>query len=414
MNYKFNTVSFLFVALISPFLAILVAIRYNTLRFYKIIFPLFYAFVGFTFQIRGGSDATRAKELFDQVKSKNFSDFSDLLILKLKNFSSEGVEIFQSIFSFIFSRINDNYNLTFAFYGFLAGIFLYKIIFELIKINLKNSNIIIFFIIGNLMPICVLNGRFWLATIIFIYFIIVYFNKNLNLKYLLCAGIVIFIHQGYFFGFIFLVLWHFINKLKIKRLIVYIIFTISLFFSTDFAVNYTKNFASNFGGNIERQMLGYVDDNYLEKVQDIESGVNRSFIWGIYNLKNDVLYFSVLFFSVIITFLNKKQTFKFNNFFLLFLFIASLSNFTIGVPNFGSRYREVSAIIGLLYIYKISHLFQILKIRNLDKILYFLLTFVFLVNLRQEMEQMNIFVLFSNVPLMLFHFPDVTVMEFIK
>ena len=168
------------------------------------------------------------------------------------------------------------------------------------------------------------------------------------------------------------------NKSKIKEFIVYIIFGISLIFSTDFAVNYAKNAASNFGGTIERQISDYVDEEYLEKTASIGEGNSRSLIWKIYNFKNDLFYYSVLIFSIMITFFNKNKTSDVRTLFLVFLMIGSLSNFTIGIPNFGSRYRTITAIIGLVYIYILSKRFKSLKCGYLIKILIPVLYFVFL------------------------------------
>ena len=405
----------LLIAILSPLAALIISTKKINLPFLRLIIPIFYSFVGFTFQVRGGSDATRAVELFEEARQLNMSQFLDHLSFKLDNYLSEGLEIFQFFFSFLISRLTSDYGFILMFYGLFAGLFVSKIIEEILKINKGKGNYkIIFFLLISVMPVAVINGRFWLATTVLIYFLLKYINNNFNIKFLFFCSLVIFVHQGYFFGILFLFLYHLISKTKIKGFIFYTVFGISLFFSTGFAVDYAKNAASNFGGNMERQISGYVNDDYLEEASSLGEGNSRSFIWKVYNFKNDFFYYSILFFSVIITCFNKNINSNYKLIFFAFLMIASLSNFTIGIPNFGSRYRTVATIIGLIYIYTLSDGLSLLKYGYLSKIITPILYLVFLINLRYEFEQMNFFVIFSNIPLLLYDVPEVTVMEFIK
>lgn len=289
--------------------------------------------------------------------------------------------------------------------GFISG----TIIFNIVKtINDKFPNVsslVLVLISLILMPITLLNGRFWLSSSFLVLMVLKYIETK-KVKYILLSFLCVIIHQGLSLACIIFVLFHFI---KFSKYTIFGIYILSLLYAGT-GSNFVGNALNMFSGNVADKIEGYARIDVDESNrQTLES---RSQNFRIYSMRNTVLNISVLTSMFFIFFYNKRSTNEilFQVALIALLFI-SFSNFTSSIASLGGRYLRIGLMIGVIpLLLSIGEI----KIRLVRNSLILALTFTYIIDLRLDAEQLYGLIFFMGYPQSFFTVPELTILEIIK
>lgn len=388
-----------------PFFTYVYAFSKKRIEILKYALPIFYGLIGYTFQLRGESDAYRAVEQFDRILASQGFSFFEYFINKVINFKSEGTEVYYDLLCYITSFFIDDWRFFFMLNGFISG----TIIFNIVKtINDKFPNVsslVLVLISLILMPITLLNGRFWLSSSFLVLMILKYIESS-KIKYILLSFLCVFIHQGLALACILFALYHFI---KFSRNAIFGIYIVSLLYAGS-GSNFIGNALNIFSGKVADQIEGYARIDVEEHVQrTLES---RSQNFRIYSMRNTVLNITVLTSMFFIFFSNKKNT---NEFLVQVALIALLffafSNFTSSIASLGGRYLRIGLMIGVIPL--LLSLGDI-KLRLVRYSLISALTLSYIIDLRLDGEQLYGLIFLAGYPQSFISIPELTILEIIK
>ena len=396
---------FLILSVLFPFFTYVYALRKKSMVLLKFTLPIFYGLIGYTFQLRGGSDAFRAVDQFEGILASQGFNFFEYFINKVINFKSEGTEVYYDLLCYFTSFFIDDWRFFFMLNGFISG----TIIFNIVKtINDKFPNVsslVLVLISLILMPITLLNGRFWLSSSFLVLMVLKYIETK-KVKYILLSFLCVFIHEGLSLACIIFVLFHFI---KFSKYTIFGIYILSLLYAGT-GSNFVGNALNMFSGNVADKIEGYARIDVDESNrQTLES---RSQNFRIYSMRNTVLNISVLTSMFFIFFYNKRSTNEilFQVALIALLFI-SFSNFTSSIASLGGRYLRIGLMIGVIPL-----LLSIgdIKIRLVRNSLILALTFTYIIDLRLDAEQLYGLIFFMGYPQSFFTVPELTILEIIK
>lgn len=401
---KYNPTYTIGFSIMFPFLSYLSDMVNKNIHSLKYSLPLFYGFLGFTFQLRSESDAHRAVEQFDRIVSTNAS-FFDYAIQKLVNFRSEGTEIYYDLLSYSISFFTNDWRFFFLINGVIAGIIIYnivKLIYETYP-NIKWSSLLIISLM--IMPIWILNGRFWLGAMFFILFALKYLKTD-QLKYLMISFLCILIHQGLAFAPILLFIFKYVKNYEKIILIFYGLSFLYLGSGADLI----GDGLDYFSGDIEKKIHEYssIDVESSKK----ETIASRSANFFIYSFQDQV-YQLVVLISLFFIFILKKDRIDSYSYVLILLTILLFSfyNFTSSIASLGGRYGQIASTIGLV---PMILNFNLISVKILKYSLIAGLAFVFIINLRMEAEQMNAFFPIWGYIQAFIDVPEIAVLEILK
>ena len=165
-------------SLVFPFWTYLYGMWKKKMDVLKFALPIFYGLIGYTFQLRGNSDAFRAVEQFEDIATSTTFSFFNYFTSKIVNFRSEGTEVYYDLLSYITSFFSDDWRFFFMLNGLISGIIVYNII-KVIYEKIPNSSFLVLFLISFIcLPISLLNGRFWLSSTFFVLMFLKYKERN--------------------------------------------------------------------------------------------------------------------------------------------------------------------------------------------------------------------------------------------
>ena len=310
---------------------------------------------------------------FEEIRELDLRSFIAYLGLK---FAEEGnYEVFVEINAFVISRFTDNVRYTFVVTVILLFVVWRGLINVLIKeydfFNRKNHIALYFLICFGIYVIFyrVINGRFYLAYWIFIFaFHKVFVERRTKFFLILCLTVLV--HQAFLFVSILSVLYFFLKNVMQNRKAEYLLLLLIVIGTlySQLGVNYLSNYLTFFGDNYEAKYSSYLKDSY------IEGQLERDRKWFLV-LRAPLLFYSLAIHILYLRFV-KRVNFdheKVLYFFILLVWVVN--SFTIEVPSFGDRFRNVLIGFMILLLFKLYN-------RNLQRkinlpIILTLLFFVF-------------------------------------
>lgn len=357
-NFKYQSLSlsdttsarhYLYLFLIWPFLAFLLAIKNYSQKDSKKVVYLFIIYYGLTFVIGelggAGADAERyAMHLIANAKLP-FTDFFKIVGGLYSADSS--IDIVEPLISFLVSRFTSHYSLLFAVYAAIFGFFYLKSINLLHDRHIKNPGwntliMMVFFIM--ILPINSINGfRMWTAAWIFFYgayHVILYRNP----KYILITLGASLVHFSFLTVNIILILYYVAGN----RNVIYFPLVIVSFILPHLLSSTFRSVSFWLGGAFLTRYEGYSSEGYgIARAEEVEQAA-----W--FMQISDELVFYYLIGAIIIIQLRDKflmQGQKEKNLFSFLLLFLSFVNFGKAIPSFGGRFEMLFYLFATLYIF---------------------------------------------------------------
>jgi hypothetical protein len=244
-------------------------------------------------------------------------------------------------------------------------------------------------------PIFSLNGRFWFAYWVFLFYLIQYLRSG-KLKYVLLPALTLLIHQAFIVAYALFLIFHFTHKFKGVNYVYYILAILSFLFA-NIGVVAIFDFASAFGGQYESWMTGYASEEGIIKRAEFLGNKDVSFGHWFWQKKNVYLYNSLLLIFIYLRFVKKIH---FDNFseklFQISIVFFIFHNLVESVPDLGDRYNTILIAILLLILFKLSIINNYTEIRLSFLIILLPLLISLLFVLRMESESLNAYVFFEN------------------
>jgi hypothetical protein len=314
----------------------------------------------------------------ERYSTYSFFQFLEELGTKLIGQGEGGFEFFVELNLFLTSRFTQVLAYSFCLTAIVVFFAWQAIVMRLVKEydlhnSIRKNKVAIFILISFALYIIffrAINGRFYLAYWIFIYsFYQIITNRN-N-KYYLLLLCTVFVHQSFIFLNLLVFLFRFTAPLqKVKRFetILFILIVLGTIFSQT-GLTFMNQYLGTIGGDIGDKYSNYTKDSY------VSGQLDRDRTW-FQTLRTPLLFFSLAF-NVLWARFNKKiefdeSTTKIYFFSLIFWIINA---FTINVPSFGDRFRNVLMGVFLLLLFKIYNTNFLKKIPI--SIIVLLLAFIF-------------------------------------
>ena len=273
-----------FVYLFWPLLALINAFKIRQYDFLKVWLPVFTGVLGYTYKPAEGADVNLPIDTFETFIKLDFSGKINFLIInKLSNLLDNGIELYVDLTAFVVSLFTYNYRWVLFVLGYIYGVILYNFFKELTiyrpKFNTWFYKLLLFFVVLFIQPSMAMNGRFWLATLLFLYLAIAYFN-NPKLKFILLSGLCLFIHKGFILAIVLFLIWHFLKRIKARKYIFFSILFLSLITPESLMLNVVRQNKQQFGESYSNQIEDYTREKYIENISKV--GESRS---SLYNLQ---------------------------------------------------------------------------------------------------------------------------------
>jgi|GEM_PF-3943457 len=292
----------------------------------------------------------------EQYSGSTFMQFINEILANFTIGGLGGLEIFLNLNVFIVSKFTTDvavcYCLTAAVFFLAWRAIVLTLVREFDAENEGHRNrpalaLIVFFSLYILF-FRVINGRFYLAYWIFIYgfYKVVAQRKN---KYHWLLAATIFVHQAFIFMNVLVLVYHLVRPVFKFRQSEYVLFLLIIagtaFSETGIAV--VNNYLSTVGGDFEDHFSAYTTDHYIEGQAD------RQRKWFVV-VRTPLLFYSLAA-AVLTARYNSRFTFdeKATRIYHFALILWAVNAFTINVPSFGDRFRNVLMGIFLLLLIKI-------------------------------------------------------------
>ena len=322
---------------------------------YRFMIFLFFLLASYLIVPYEFGDIQLYSQLMIQYSRYDLSKFLTEIGSILTGNGENGLEFFVETNLFIVSRFTNDLAYSFCITAAVVFLAWNKTIMQLlneydIKNITKKNNTALFLLIAFGLYILffrAINGRFYVAYWVFIFSFHKIISQKKNIYYLLLLS-TIFIHQS----FIFLNLLVFVLKLstpfhknkKFEYLLYILIFSGTLFSLTGFSV--MNEYLGSIGGDFDKYSV-YTQEDY------VAGELDRERAWFVV-LRTPLLFFSLAFNVLIARFDKKiifdKPTERIYYFCLLFWLVNS---FTINIPSFGDRFRNVLIGVFILLLFKI-------------------------------------------------------------
>jgi hypothetical protein len=183
------------------------------------------------------------------------------------------------------------------------------------------------------------NFRFFSAIWIFFIgaYLVIYSKKYI---YLLLCFVSVLMHFGLLAANLLLIAYLLIGNRKY----IYLVFLIISFLVSQFAGDYILQLASGLGGNFELKANTYLNEDYIEALQQ------REYAWFMTLLPKLILYFIYIMFAFSYYLWPKVRNEGANNLFFFSLVLLIFTNFVIDVPSLGKRYTMIFELFAFAYL----------------------------------------------------------------
>lgn len=406
---KSNTIYIFFVFLFSPLLALILSIKNYKEVWAKNIVLLFSAFYGFMFVIgNAGSDINRYKASFEkQIDLKiSLSEYIKLL------FKEDNLDFLQPLLSYIVSNFTSDFRIFLLLIGLIFGFFLSRNIWYVISLVNNKPRwfsilfILVFSFIYAIWDINVM--RFTLAAHIFFYGVFNVMVRKNNWGYLF-ALISIFMHFSFMIALFLFILYKLLGSNFVK--IYFVLFIVS-FFTSELNLSVVKEQSSILPQNYIEKSDDYLNEDYKEKREELNS--NKNFRGKFYQSS---LKWSV---GVLMTFVyfkrNKKRNVNLNveeDLLSFCLFFLGIFNILSSIPSM-NRFQFVSYLFAFALF--CMHFSKFTKSKDI-RIIYLvlpLILFYFIMKLRIGLEFTGIFTILGGPVTAFFSDNDVPLIDFLK
>ncbi|GAB1357829.1 hypothetical protein MASR1M29_20020 [Cloacibacterium normanense] len=407
-----NNLSYtLLVFLFSPLLALIISLKNYKEVWAKNIVLIFSGFYGFMFVIgNAGSDINRYKSRFEENLNLDISLLDYLKLL----FKEDKFDFIQPFLSYFVSCFTSDFRVFLLLIGLIFGFFLSRNIWYVISLVNNKPRwfsilfILVFSFIYAIWDINVM--RFTLAAHIFFYGVFNVMVRKNNWGYLF-ALISIFMHFSFMIALVLFILYKLLGSNFVK---IYFVLFIFSFLTSELNLSVVKEQMSILPQNLIEKSDDYLNEDYKEKREELNS--NKNFRGKYYQSS---LKWSVGILLTFIYFKRNKETKKQTNkdtvknllgFCLLFL---GVFNILSNIPSM-NRFQFLSYLFAfaLFYIY-----FSKLTQKNEIRIVYLvlpLILFYFIVKLRIGLEFTGIFTLLGGPVTAFFSDNDVPLIDFLK
>jgi hypothetical protein len=397
--------------LLSPFVALLLAMKRYKAGWAKNVAWFFVVFYGFTFVILSeGFDSSRYRDALVEMHQMDLTlrNFSTLLYSDETRY----VDVVQPVTTFIISRFTDNYRVLFAVFGLIFGYFYSRNIWFLIdraEPYLKKENIVIIITFAFLIGFWSMNGiRMWTAAHIFFFGSVKYLVDSDKKGIAIAAGSIL-MHYSFMLPVALLIGYYFLQN----RIHLYYIFFIGSFFVSEIDIGFVREMMlvvlpEAFHGRVQN----YASDAVYDRWSTRESTRN----WYISYYRVGLKWFIISMLSIAyFTDLNKikasGQLFSLLCFTFLFLGVANLAGM---IPS-GGRFGSVASLFAVAFIFLY---FQNIEYpdftRRLQVIWLPVLAFYCIIALRVGMDTIGILAVLGNPIIALFGNVEMAVIEILK
>lgn len=347
-KYSNNRATLIILFFLSPILSLVYALRNYKNKNYHIIILMFAFLFGYSFIPYEGSDTQRYQEFYLLVSSYNFTDFLND-IANIYTLGSRFQDAYLIVLMYVCSLFGMSYK---VFVGVQAVIY-FSLFIGIINTILENvrendTSKYLVFLLGCVFIYSFASGvnniRFQTAFMVFMFFALKHIFSKQN-KYLILAGLSIFVHLAIAQVFFSLILFYFLNRFQNNfiKLIIIAVFGTMLF-------GLTIQEVSEFIGSdvVSEKVEGYTNENFIETREEI---VQK---WNWYLQINQ---YASYYFLIIVLFLTKynsrhlKTNPTLNRLFLfsLILFVISFYN-ELFLDTISNRYRKFFEFISLVYL----------------------------------------------------------------
>jgi hypothetical protein len=296
------------------------------------------------YQTHPYADMTLYLRTFNEIKNLDFFTFIEYLGVNFVITSK--YELFVEVNAFVISSFTDNARYTFVLTILVFFIFWKEILNSLIKeydfFQRKNLVAVYFLLCFGIYVIFyrVINGRFYLAYWIFILaFHKIFVEKKWKYFFILLLSILV--HQSYLFLFLLSLLYFLINKNIQNKKTEYFLFFLIIIGTiySNLGISYLNKYLMIFTGGSEIEYSNYLKESYVIGEQE------RDRKWFLV-FRTPLLFYAL---TLHVLYLRLIKKFNFEKDLVLYYFILifwAINAFTIEVPSFGPRFRNV--LIGLL------------------------------------------------------------------
>lgn len=331
--------------IINPILALFSAIKNYKNIYSKNIIWFFVVFYGLTMVSIENSDSIRYMELFiENTKlNKSFSGFIEIFSLKTTN----SIDIFEPLISFIISRLTTNPHILFGAFGLIFGYFYSRNIWYLLNIvksRIDKKGVFLIFIFAIIIGFWQINGfRFWASAHIFFYGTIRYLveQKKNGLIYVISS---VFLH----FAFVLPVVTLFVYLLIGNRTNYYFVFFVLTLFISELNLDNVQVGISSIAPDLFQQKIDiFTNVDYVDNIKSDRLD-NRNWRYFLYPL---ILKWSAVAFLVASFFIarNKKLPNFLINILSFTLFFSAISNIVSIIPS-GGRFL----IVDYLFVFSLA------------------------------------------------------------
>ena len=404
-NLNYTLLVFLF----SPLLALIISIKNYKEVWAKNIVLLFSGFYGFMFVIgNAGSDINRYKSRFEENLKLEISLLDYLKLL----FKEEKYDFIQPFLSYFVSCFTSDFRIFLLLIGLIFGFFLSRNIWYVISLVNNKPRwfsilfILVFSFIYAIWDINVM--RFTLAAHIFFYGVFNVLVRKNNWGYLF-ALISIFMHFSFMIALFLFILYKLLGSNFVK---IYFVLFIFSFITSELNLSVVKEQMSILPQNLIEKSDDYLNEDYKEKREELNS--NKNFRGKFYQSS---LKWSV---GVLMTFVyfkrNKKRNVNLNiekDLLSFCLFFLGVFNILSSIPSM-NRFQFVSYLFAFALF--CMHFSKFTKSKDI-RIIYLvlpLILFYFIVKLRIGLEFTGIFTILGGAVTAFFSDNLVPLIDFLK
>ena len=339
-----------------PFLTLIFAIKRIRQWQYRTVILLFFllgAYLLIPYQL---GDIRLYEVQMERYSSYGFFQFLAEMSLNLIGKGEVGFEIFVQLNTFLVSRFTDNVAYCYCLTALVVFMVWQAMVMQLVReydeqnpvSKNKVATFLLIFFGLYIIYFRAINGRFYIAYWVFIYaFYKIVAQRKFNYHWLLLMTI--FIHQSFIFLNVLVIVYRLMEPLqKIKRFEI-VLFAL-IIAGTAFAqtgLGLMNEYLSSVGGDFEHRYSVYTTTHYVEQQ------VSRDRKWFL-ELRTPLLFYSLVA-SIIAARMNSKIVFDKATMRLYYfsLLLWVINAFTINVPSFGERFRNVLMGVFLLVLFKV-------------------------------------------------------------
>lgn len=395
-NKRLDSILLLFV--VWPFLSLIFAVINYRSFWAKNIVWFFTSFLGITFVISNpGMDANRYRERLIWLYENPVSFITFFKGISTGQYGRG--DYLEPLLRYLVSNITSDHRILFGVFGLIFGYFFSRNVWFFIEMTRGKISIVAFpfiLMMAFVVPFWMINGfRFWTATHIFIYGIIVLYNKKSLLRSIPFLMLSILTHITFIVPVAILMSVHFIhfNRYVLLVLLGGAILIIKL------DINYLLNIIpDHLFGTSEIYIDGYLKSDQAENI--IKSKANQRWFLTLGQLVQSYIYIFLSAFYLIYKDkkYNKTVLSSLMKFAIINLCIVNILSF---VPSFGRFYALTNILIcGVIFV-----VFQIEKNNKLNATVSFfsvpIFTLLILINFRIGFDFIGIGALINN-PLLSF------------